>query len=375
MFNRYSTPLLAGFALLAATGCARLEFSDDGKPTGPPPGKEPTLCEQPEAVPYCPPYGTQCYENAVYSCDDDCGHPVGQAQKVCGKDERCDTDGVDAFCRPCEEGECPDESGPEPEPTECDPTNLQPFCSSWNTHMRCQADGTWSNETTCAANQRCNRGLCNNGNDVGSTCQTDANCRGAFCICATGYSASNPDECLGSMSYGFCTNRSCLTDGCPDSQFCASFVGLAQARGGSICLDKGTCTERDQLCAAGNRVLRCSEVPVKAEGADGPRTWELACFTMSLREIGDSCTGNAQCAGGECLLRNVGNTQVRYCTNECNSNEECPSYAACVITADQPTGICARKASECSTRLAADSNISTRTLQDVDGNTVDVCYY
>lgn len=371
---RTATSLLLSVSFLMTFGCARLEFTDGGDNTPPPP-PPPPVCELQEATPYCPPYGTQCYDNSVYACDDECGHPVGNAQRVCGNDERCDTDGIDAFCRPCEEGECQEEDDTPPEPTECDGTNTQPFCTSWNTHMRCQADGTWSSESTCPASQRCNRGYCAGGAQPASRCANDGVCSGGFCICGAGYTASNPSECLAGMSLGFCSNRSCLTDGCPDTQHCASFLGRSQARGGSICLPKNNCTQRGQACTVDSRQLTCSEVPVKAEGADGPTTWALSCFTMTLKEIGDTCTSNAECVGGNCLLTNVGSTPVRYCAAPCERDDECPSYAACVQPAGQANPLCLRRADDCSERLSAEPGIVTQTLNDRDEEPVDVCYF
>lgn len=352
-------------------GCARLEFQDekDG-PNIPPPPVD--VCEEAEATPYCPPYGTQCYDNSVYACDDKCGHPVGVPQRRCADDERCESDGTDAFCRPCLEGECDPDT---PEPTECDPGVPQPFCASWNTTQRCQSDGTFSAETTCATNTRCNRGLCNSGEDSGARCQNDTQCRGALCLCGQGYTSAASGECALGMAYGYCSTRSCLTDGCPDTQLCADFRGTTQANGLSLCLPTNSCTTRGDSCTIGNRTLRCSEVPTRPEGADGPRHWELTCFTTNVAEIGAECVNASSCIGRECDLKTVGGQPSRYCSATCSSEDECPSYSVCVELPGKPQRMCARLASECTTRLESDPSLEIKNLTDSTGAPVAVCHY
>jgi hypothetical protein len=321
----------------------------------------------------CEPFTSACSAatNSVIYCGR-CGFVLDE--EACGDQGVCDdTDGT-AGCRDCEGDECL--SG-----TECTPGTVS--CLNFETQQACTEDGVPGAITRCGEGRRClQNGECSSaGQDTGAACTTNlgaaSGCAGQLCVCGPEYTAtSGATGCEGALATGYCSTDDCAATGCdPASEVCVSFAATGAFASQNFCVNQERCTFAGQSC--GSRAgFVCQELPVRTVGSTVV-SWDWACWAdLGLQAISETCTTDADCAGGECVRTGSGDATLSYCTAPCDRNRECPSTSRCV--ADPRGGgdfICLASANptDCP-RLGRDFNVRTYAYRTLAGSTADVCF-
>ncbi len=333
----------------------------------------------------CPDAGDECAPTSV-TCA-----PEGEAIRYCSRcgyvleDEPCDElevcDTVDgrATCRPCVGAECPEQ-------LECEPSTRS--CRDYRNVQICDADGNIDTVSPCPAGRRCFDGSCGPpGNSTGETCQVDydvaapeTGCIGQLCLCSPDFvSEFGGDQCGGDLTRGYCSTRDCASNGCDNAnEVCADFSAGGRHAGLSFCVMREGCSRAGATC--GDRAgMSCIELPGRPE-VGGPIEWEMACWQAGIRRIGDTCTSDSECAGGQCETRFVSGTSVSYCTAPCGDIGGCPSNAVCVRPGredDDPYLCLARAEATACPRLDSDPlHIrSTAFLPRYGGGSAEACWF
>lgn len=367
-----------------------LDVDDEGEPDD---GE--IVCETRPDAPFCPAGGSICDGKRIIACDPSCGYPAEPRNvlELCGELELCEQDGEAGSCRDClnaEECDLPF--------NQCDPFSGDRQCATYNSQQTCNPDGSVGEPAPCPTGSRCVNGGCTNpsASDTAATCSANTQCGGLLCLCNTPNYSSDPNQRFydlcqtnttqndgnnGPLGTGYCTTANCLRDGCEPGEICVDHTDTRQFSTRSLCIPEGTCTTRGNSCGT-NRV--CEEFPTRLEGEDGPRAWELGCFVAPESHIGESCLRNSECLGGRCIstfVPSVG-TNVSYCSADCSSDEECPSFARCAkppgllgtvcLIADELDPTCGGRASE--------AGITTGVFAQPPGTTrpqdqIQVCYF
>lgn len=239
-------------------------------------------------------------------------------------------------CRPCEGDECPILN-------DCEPNGRA--CLDYNTVEICGPDGVVDTVADCAAGRRCFRGSCGSaGASTGALCTQNINpetgCNGHACLCGTEFTEAEGGAAtcaaLPGLNGGYCSTLDCRANGCDTArEVCADFGISGQLDGEAYCVTKSECTRWGSPC--GDRTnFRCVELPGPTS-PDGPIEWGMGCWAP-VPTIGEACSSDRDCLGGECRTRDVGGANVSYCTMPCGEDAGCPSHATCVEDPDSSSG-------------------------------------
>jgi hypothetical protein len=172
---------------------------------------------------------------------------------------------------------------------------------------------------------------------AGAPCAADEDCDGSVgltCLCGAG------TVCPATLAAGLCLRR-CETNACAPGEACIDL-----ARGGSALPDGGVGDGgaadafRVRAClpscasAATCRVgFDCRSLPEVAPGAPpgASYSWTQACFAPVLGDVGAACADpDGTPDGSRCLTGHCEALGARgVCTDVCDADSPCPSYAAC----------------------------------------------
>jgi hypothetical protein len=327
----------------------------------------------------CEVTGDECAPRSVICAEDGrtrifcdrCGFIVNS--EICPDSGFCEGEpGVSATCRACVDQECPDECTP----------NVR-SCLDSTTVQVCGPDGSVANTAPCSDGRRCFEGSCGSpGNETGESCTTDIDvtngCVGHLCVCGTPWvSTQGATECAGSLSGGYCATLNCSDNRCDyDEEVCADFSLSGRFGGLDMCITRAGCTRRDAPC--GRAGMSCEFFPGR-RGPTAPLSWELGCFLSDFKTIGEPCTGNQDCLGGECRVGDVAGAAVSYCTSPCGDGGGCPDHAVCVEDPDdEGEYVCLAKpnATDCPRISTEPLRIrSTPPLRRYTGGTTTACYF
>lgn len=351
-----------------------LDPEPDAVPDLPEPDVEPELpidcetigdeCESSEI--YC-----VAGENAVGFCSR-CGEVL--RTEACEELEVCEVIDGAGRCRPCEGDECPVldacEAG-------------ERTCLDFNTVQICGPDGRVDSVSDCAAGRRCFGGACgNSGAATGEACEENigdaAGCNGHTCICGADFEPTGDPGglcALPALAAGYCSTADCESNGCDyRDEVCANFDISGAFGGGQYCVLNGGCSVRSRACGDG---FECMELPGR-RSASGPLEWAWGCWAPGTNTIGEACSTDADCLGGNCRLASVGGGSSSYCLSACGDSGTCPSHAACVEDPDGDGFVCLANASsaDCPRLDTEPLNISpTPPLNRYGVGSQSVCYF
>jgi MYXO-CTERM domain-containing protein len=224
------------------------------------------------------------------------------------------------------------------------------FCQQLNAGAGVCASNCDPNQPNCPEGYECvgyqnspNLGVClekegnnNNGTKgVGEPCDSSFECESQLCV----YQGNG----------GYCRQQ-CNNDAdCPDGEYCA---GLQGAPGGA-CFEGGENNNNNGDLkgigeACGNGTECASGVCAGGEGTgyfcvqlcdttddcpDGYVCYPLqggggACFAVDVKEIGEGCSSNDECASGVCV--SLGGAY--FCSDNCTAHTDCPCGMKCTAT-------------------------------------------
>ncbi|MCB9506613.1 MAG: hypothetical protein H6700_10115 [Myxococcales bacterium] len=330
----------------------------------------------------CEVVGDECEPSSI-TCAEADGVAVVRFCSRCGfvlRDTACDelevceeADGA-GRCRACTGDECPILDS-------C--TAGARSCLDYNTVQICGRDGTIDSVADCPAGRRCFEGSCGQtGGDTGDACSLNIDpsngCNGHICLCGDEFESAVSDPLCAEPAFasGYCSTIDCATNGCvPGEEICADFGPSGRLNGGTYCVATNDCSVRGRSC--GPTGFACEELPTRT--GSSPIAWQLGCWDADLHTIGETCTSDADCLGGECRTSNVGGADVSYCTMRCGPDAACPSFAACVDDPDNVAGyVCLAIANTtaCPRLVSEPLNIApTAPLSKYGRGSASVCYF
>lgn len=131
----------------------------------------------------------------------------------------------------------------------------------------------------------------------GDACSKDADCKGTR-VCKAGECVDTSNSNLGAGSAG--------AGSAGAGSAGAGSSGAGSTSGGT---SGGSC-DKDTDCSSGNW---CNQ---------------HSCQASSLKRVGEQCVDRTECAGTTCIYRNP-NDVSGYCSKQCNSFTECPTFWSC----------------------------------------------
>jgi hypothetical protein len=237
---------------------------------------------------------------------DNCGQCC-PGERTCTDQETvgiCNDRGNDHDEQPCGDGQICEDGHCIDEPI-CDPGQTQ--CHDATHRLVCRSSGTAWRTEPCDAGQACLDGDCLDGAPNGAECTDDSDCAGGKCRCGSS------ENCDPDPTRPFCTTP-CTPGSCADGEVCAEASGLAG-------VDYNHCLPGcDQTCSMDG--LSCIHVPTQDSG---DWTYEPACYSDSVVDVGQPCTSDSECPVGECLHDYY---DAGFCTFSCTG--DCPDRTACV---------------------------------------------
>lgn len=313
----------------------------------------------------CEPFSVACDGNAVVFCSR-CGFEL--RRETCEDDQICEFSEGAGRCRDCVGDECP-------EVVDCVANTRS--CFDFNSQLICGPDGRVQSIGDCPAGRRCIGGVCQqSGAATGETCTVNSDpndgCAGQLCLCGPDDRVTNGDALCGPFPDGYCTTVDCSANGCaPDDEVCVDFRAAGEPRDPFCVLTEG-CDERGAVCGPS---FRCNELPTPT--GDGI-AWDWGCWPP-VATIGEACTSDRDCLGGECRTGNVGGTNVSYCVAPCGEGVGCPSHASCVTDPEGGSGfVCLANgnATDCP-RTETQRLLIDRTAPRMvfGGGSASVCYF
>lgn len=357
-----------------------VDDSADAEPDTAPEETSDTPADTPDTS-VCEELGEECEARSIFcnadqtgvSYCDACGFVIRTTE--CPAREVCDTTLENAACRPCNGAECP------PEEPECTPSSRE--CLDFNTVAVCDSEGFIDSVSDCPSGRRCLGGSCSSpGAATGEACSVNIDpndgCVGHLCVCGEEYLAAGGIGCdLPGLSGGYCSTVDCRANGCDEeNEVCADFAVSGAFAGQSLCVSRSRCAEIGRGCGLRSG-FTCVELPGRTTA--GALEWDLGCWPDLVPTIGEACTSDADCLGGDCRQRTVSGDSVSYCAAACGSDADCPSHAACVEDPDRAGAFaclalgndvnCPRMESE-PLHIARTSPIRT-----FDGGSESVCYF
>lgn len=127
-----------------------------------------------------------------------------------------------------------------------------------------------------------------------------------FSACGGAAECTKDSDCKGT--------RVCNSGACVDSSSNLSGTGGGSSNSGT----GGGSSNQSMSCSSG-------------KDADCPAGFwcnQKQCAATSLKKVGETCSENTDCAGSTCLVRRQ--TDVNgYCSKQCNSFSECPTFWNC----------------------------------------------
>lgn len=129
----------------------------------------------------------------------------------------------------------------------------------------------------------------------GASCAKDADCKGAR-VCKAG-------ECVDTSGAG------AGSSGAGSAGAGSSGAGTSGSGGGSS--SGGMCDGKDTDCPTGSW---CNQG---------------TCQATTKKRVAESCSQSSECAGAGCLFKRPGVDVVGYCTKQCDSFTECPTFWDC----------------------------------------------
>ncbi len=140
----------------------------------------------------------------------------------------------------------------------------------------------------------------------------------AFAACGGEAACAKDSDCKGSRvcKAGECVDTSNLSPGSG-----AGSAGAGSAGAGS----SGAGSSGAGSSGAGSSGGSCDK---DTDCASGKWCNQGTCQATTLKRVGEQCADRNECAGTTCLYRNP-NDVSGYCSKQCNSFTECPTFWSC----------------------------------------------
>lgn len=294
-----------------------------------------------------------CTNTGVEDCDgrdDDCDDLVDEGCLDTGV--TC-TAGEECLSLRCEEtgagSICTEACNPRQPETGC-PPGL--YCASTDgCDGRCElgSAGTFANDADCTDDTDCLSLFCDDPGDGRRRCLTPCENDAGGCFFGEAC-AANPGQCGGCVPDSLLSAPGRLGEACVEDTDCGSDRCLVEA-GDSYCTRD--CAD-DSDCGD---AFHCRITADESICARGPRS-----------AVGDGCIRNEDCAPGLfCATRGT----ERWCTNVCNSEEDCPDRFDCVPVGE--VSVCVGQLGTAGATCASDMDCLSSTCRPVGPEDALVC--